>query len=222
MCVYKCMYVYVCVSVLFLILHSSVGGSTVCVKYVKPSLVRKIVLVCVMYVGCRYIFMYIRLCYLICFVLMVGWARWISSDLGFAYHLLLEENTIHLLQLAESVCVHPNLSSVRDIIENSVFALENAGNEFKLSLRQILRLHREVLSKENIQNREESVFKILESLLLVKFMPKQSSELFYRTLMDSRVMLFRQTPYIQYIQYIHMYVDTYIHSFIIYLFFVCK
>ena len=152
--------------------------------------------------------MYIRLCYLICFVWMVGWARWISSDLGFAYHLLSEENTTHLLQLAESVCIHPNLSSVRDIIENSVFALENAGNEFKLSLRQILRLHREVLSKENIQKLEESVFKILENLLLVKFMPKQSSELFYRTLMDSRVMLFRQTPYIQYMQCIHS-VQTY-------------
>jgi hypothetical protein len=46
--------------------------------------------------------------------------------LGFAYHLLSEENTKQLLKLAESVCVHPNLSSVRDVIENAVFSLENA------------------------------------------------------------------------------------------------
>ena len=135
----------------------------------------------------------------------IGWARWISSDLGFAYHLLQEEKTSQLLKLGESVFVHPDPSSVRDVIENAVFALENAGNEFKLSLRQILRLHKEVLTdfEDSSSNRkvEGSVLKILEKMLLVKFMPKNSSELFYRTLMDARVIL--TTTYLLYIHLIH-------------------
>ena len=116
-----------------------------------------------------------------------GWARWISADLGFVYHLLEDERIEKLLQLAGSIYVHSDKNIV-SMIRQTVFALEkSAGKDFKLSLRQILRLNKEMKSLKATENVEEKIKSVLEKMLLVKFMPQTTSESFYSALREVAV-----------------------------------
>lgn len=120
------------------------------------------------------------------------WTRWISADLGFAYHFLPAEDIHHLLQLAGAVS--PSTSSGNNAVRSLTQALQ-ASVELQLSLRQILRLQKEcsvLTASSDARSVQFRLVDALERLLLVQFMPKSSSELFHKVI--EKAMGRRQTP----------------------------